>query len=398
MHKTRKIIFSAFALGGLVLGCTAANNAWADTAKLLEADSNWSVTKIDAKDTKRGEAYCALARRFDENIILTFARNGQNESSVALDLQKQHWNPLREYNVVLMGGYGENRNFDIKPETSGAIVVRLGEDLSFFDALGRSETLEMRVDDQAYKFALSDLLGGQKKLNECLVNLPMTEKVEGAKVQDSVSSGQQGGASEVTKQIENLRQENLRLRNALERERRAYENRFMSESVDSSAVSELSEKARLLEIENGKLHTQLAWLKEDMVSGEASCKAAADDESRKKQDAALAALQKENARLKDSLATQAKRLALLESGTVKDKKDSNENAGVKKDSVKADMDMLKKSVCKKKKSIFCGTKTTYSKTSWSKSVRQAKTKGSIFPRQTGISRKPRAVLTRPSAR
>lgn len=343
MHKTRKIIFSAFALGGLVLGCTAANNAWANTAKLLEADSNWSVTKIDAKDTKRGEAYCALARRFDENIILTFARNGHNEGSVALDLQKQHWNPLREYNVVLMGGYGENRSFDIKPETSGAIVVRLGEDLSFFDALGRSETLEMRVNDEAYKFALSDLLGGQKKLNECLVNLPMAEKVEKAGVEDSVSPSQQDRAGEVTKQIENLRQENLRLRNALERERRAYENRFMSESVDSSAVSELSEKARLLEIENGKLHTQLSRLKENMASGEeAVCKAAADEESKKKQDAALAVLQKENARLKASLASQAKRLALLESGTVKDKKESTDTQAVKKDNVKADMEMLKK--------------------------------------------------------
>lgn len=342
MRKTRTMILSAFALGGLVLGSTASGSAWAVTEKMLEPDSNWSVSKIDAEKTKRGEAYCALARRYEDNIILTFARNGSNESSVALDFQKQELNPLREYNVILEAGYGENRRYDLKPVSSTAVVARLGEDPAFFDALGRGGQLGMRVEDKSYKFTMDDLLDGQKKLNECLVGLPPAEKAGAEKAATQAVAQDHSAAAATSKEIENLRQENLRLRNALERERRTYEDRFMSESVDSSAVSELSEKLRLLEIENGNLHVQLTRLKENVTAGESSCAAPEKAGLDNKEKDRLEALQAENKRLKDNLAAQTKRLALLEKGQDKTGGASDEKEDADKNSMKADVDMLKK--------------------------------------------------------
>jgi hypothetical protein len=72
-----------------------------------------------------------------------------------------------------------------------------------------------------------------------------------------------------------LQEENARLRTALEKERRMYENRFMTESRDSSSNAEMEEKLRLLEIKNKELEYQLSSeiakakpvsLKEDSVS------------------------------------------------------------------------------------------------------------------------------------
>ena len=62
--------------------------AKANGRTLYTPASSWSVSHVaDNKGT--GNDYCAMAQRYSRDVILTFAKNIHNESSLALDFQKQ---------------------------------------------------------------------------------------------------------------------------------------------------------------------------------------------------------------------------------------------------------------------------------------------------------------------
>jgi len=62
----------------------------------------------------------------------------------------------------------------------------------------------------------------------------------------------------IVREVESLREENMRLKNAMETERRNFENRSQQLSGDSSKAVELNEKIRLLEMEHESLRGNLA--------------------------------------------------------------------------------------------------------------------------------------------
>lgn len=114
--------------------------------------------------------------------------------------------------------------------------------------------------------------------------------------------------------IETLKQENTRLRDALERERRNYENRFMSRDIDSSSAVELKEKLRLLEIENKNLKARVP----------ASAKVAADSSECSALESKVEALRGHAASLQAENMSLASRISEMKAGggasaAVKDK-------------------------------------------------------------------------------
>lgn len=109
-------------------------------------------------------------------------------------------------------------------------------------------------------------------------------------------------SSSVNTDLDNLREENTRLRNALERERREFENRFQQQSSSSATVSEMSEKLRLLEMENSDLKSRMSQLGQQAKAAPAVCETSKDDA------AALSALsvevenlRAENAKIKSDM-------------------------------------------------------------------------------------------------
>jgi len=278
---TRKLLLTTVICGGLV----TVSGLWegARAATLLQPNSDWAVSSLAATQSG-GHPYCALARRFSNNVIFTVARNSQDESSVAIDFQKPTLNNTQTYSVSLKPGFSQDRVFNVRPVSGKAIVIRLGQDYAFHDALNRSGKLDVEFSGTSYSFNLSDFSDGQKRLGECLVNLvepaagteaaamtpvPPQEPVKARAIPVSDVSAPPPAAEPVMDvkppsyvpesngEAEALREENNRLRNALERERRNYEDRYMQESQSSSMAAELNEKVRLLEMENGELRRQI---------------------------------------------------------------------------------------------------------------------------------------------
>ncbi|MCB9991279.1 MAG: hypothetical protein H6867_07845 [Rhodospirillales bacterium] len=289
--RTRQWLLTTVMCGGLVFAGGMAKQAEAMSGKLLQPNSNWAISKLAAAQTG-GKPYCALARRFSNNMILTMARNGQDETSVAIDFQKQTLNNTQNYFITLKPGFGQERSFNVRPVSGKALVIRMGQDYAFHDALNRSGQLDIDIAGDSYSFGLEDYADGQHKLGQCLAGLvepaagpsdmtpippaPAYTKVssEPIPVQATPAVAQAPTPAPVaapipvpapvqvvdnSAELQTLREENMRLRNALERERRNYEDRFMQEGQTSSLVAELSEKVNLLQMENKTLQEQVAY-------------------------------------------------------------------------------------------------------------------------------------------
>ena len=132
----------------------------------LQPQSSWAVKRVNADSPN---AYCALARRFEQELILTLAKNDKHEISFAIDFPQGKFSAAERYEISLDPGAGEQRKFKVKPAGSGkAFVVRVGSDQKFMSALLRTGYLRIVVENESYNFNLADIDQGQEQLESCL--------------------------------------------------------------------------------------------------------------------------------------------------------------------------------------------------------------------------------------
>lgn len=352
--RIRNLLLSSVMCGGVALMSSA---SWSQTAPKVtyRPQGDWAVTRMAASGAGKSP-YCTMARRFGENVILTFAQNGNNETSIAMDFQPKTLARGQSYYVTLDPGAQEKRAFDVTPVSDKAMVIRLGADSKFHDALTQSGVLNVDVAGLQFEFSLPDMAKGNQDMDGCVTSIvepaagesskPSSKAVKLAQV-DATAPAQAPAPTTVTRrasddilaapattmpmndtpptvtvtapvghEVESLREENLRLKNALERERREYENRFMREGVDSSKVSEVMEKLKLLEKENGDLKYQLADARSMAPKAGAVSKvdiaAPSCASPDPKADAEISSLREENARLKADIAAQKTAMIQLE--------------------------------------------------------------------------------------
>lgn len=364
--RVRSILLST----ALVLSTAGVSHAIA-AATTLKPQGKWAVTKVAAKSASSAP-YCALARRYGNGSVVTFARNENNETSVAVDFPPKSFKPSQNYTVVLDPGAGETRSYKTQPISERGIVIRMGKDEKFYSALEKTGKLGIAVDDLSYTYSMSDLKSGTQDLAACLGTavepaagdsaseappLPMnrnkskTEQMVDAtlpaRVAPAPGSLAVGSSSD---ENESLKEENIRLRNALERERRTYEDK-MQQSNGSSNAAELTEKIQLLQSENVKLKDKLTSAVPmaavggatavGKVSSAAAVPAAA---SCAKNDSAadVTALKAENGKLKSDLEA-AQKLASAQPAV---KADDKITAALRAENsqLKADLDIAKKNV------------------------------------------------------
>lgn len=141
--------------------------AYAQKGSMFTSQGGW-VTKDLASSKKGALPYCVAAKKFSKNTILTVAENKSGEISFAFDFGSGYFDPSVTAHVLLDPGAGQQRAFKVKPRSSKAIVVKLGQDGAFFDALQRTGLLRMEIQDQSLNFNLSDIDVGREKLSECL--------------------------------------------------------------------------------------------------------------------------------------------------------------------------------------------------------------------------------------
>lgn len=302
-------VLSALGLSALTMLVLSPYGAHAAKgALMMSGNADWKVAKIDAPAGQKDGAYCAMTRKFNKNVVLTIGSKADGAMSLAFDFQKKTFDPKKNYVIAMTAGPDAKRAFEAVPVSPAAIVLDAGTDAPFADALEKNAKVDVSIDGRIYVFDLGPFAAGRGKLAECVASLPgrKTESLakddgktpaaeallraaaakEAPAPEKSVSKTASSGSGN-SAEINALREENLRLSNALERERRDYENNQMS-AAQSNLVSELREKIALLESEKG-------------VASEKSPGSPDSAQQLKDASAKLDALAIENSRLKSEL-------------------------------------------------------------------------------------------------
>ena len=153
----------------------------------LQPQGAWAVTKVD-RSGQNGNSYCTLSRKYDDGIVLSLGRNQTEEYSLAIDFQKQTFQKDKAVKINLQPGPGQIRAYDMMPTSEKAVVVRLGWDTGFFDALNQSQQMKVKIADKNYAFAMPEIAKGQGDLQECMENL---------KTASAKTGGKSGGTKDV---------------------------------------------------------------------------------------------------------------------------------------------------------------------------------------------------------
>ena len=260
----------------------------------LQPQSNWAVKRVNAGSS---DSYCALARRFKQDMILTLAKNDKHEISFAIDFSQGRFVTSQRYEITLDPGAGEQRKFKVSPAGSGkAFVLRVGSDQKFMSALLRTGYLRVVVDNESYNFNLADIDQGQEKLNACLYS-GMTPAAGG---DDTLSASSHA-------QVANLRAEKEKLEQRLQKLEQENENlRLQSATTEQEIASRDKSLASdaALKVTHSPAVAGLRAQIQSLKNENAELKKLAKDSTPKSKDISVIELARENQRLQNLLQEQ----------------------------------------------------------------------------------------------
>ena len=98
--RIRSLVSSAAVIGSLMASSALISEALAQKGTVMSPSTSWAVTKVD----NAAGPYCAMARQFNQNTVLTIAQNERSETSFALDFQRAwqtSWVPEHTSSVTL---------------------------------------------------------------------------------------------------------------------------------------------------------------------------------------------------------------------------------------------------------------------------------------------------------
>ncbi|MAE51523.1 MAG: hypothetical protein CMH27_06910 [Micavibrio sp.] len=197
----------------LLSSTTLVGTSHAQKGVTLQPQSNWAVKRVNDETP---DAYCALARRFKQNLILTLAKNDKHEISFAFDFARGDFDTSKRYDITLDPGAGQQRQFKVSPAGSGkAFVVRVGRDQKFMSALSSTGYLRVVLGGESYNFNLADIDVGQEQLDACLYS-GVTPAAGGAMAEGKPSYSQiadlRDEKNALQQRLKKLEQENDQLR------------------------------------------------------------------------------------------------------------------------------------------------------------------------------------------
>lgn len=283
-----------FLTSGLLLGTTALTGAaFAQKGINLAPKTQWSVSKVNGGTP---QAYCAIARRFEKNLIMTVARNKKNENSIALDFQNGNFDTGKQYNVFLDPGAGQQRQFSIRPTSPKAFVFKIGSDRPFLNALDRTGFMRVEIGDEVFNLNLSDIEKGQSELDGCIAS-------------DMMPAAGDSMMPSPTRQAENPSHEFEAKLQALKVENEKLQSRITALQQSSRAgVQPASGDIAMLREKNAELQQENQRLQKAVRDSNATVKA--------EQGEAVASLARENQRLQKMLDEMGKENASAKEASV----------------------------------------------------------------------------------
>ncbi|MBL8639792.1 MAG: hypothetical protein JNK24_05500 [Alphaproteobacteria bacterium] len=140
----------------------------AGPTKTASAQTVWSVNRVASLSVG---SYCTIAQKFDNNSVLTLARNVKGEYSLAVDFSSPMLKDGTSQTLKLQAGTAKAESFQITPKSQQIAVLPLGKDSQFIKNLQNSSSLKISVADHAVGYQLKKFKEGHDNLVNCVTAL-----------------------------------------------------------------------------------------------------------------------------------------------------------------------------------------------------------------------------------
>ena len=263
--RIQKFVSSAIVIGALMGSTALVGDALAQKGTSMMPSTSWAINAVNSGPG----SYCALARQYNQNTVLTVARNQSAETSFALDFQTPIFAGGATSTVVLDPGAGQQRAFKVRPVSDTAFVIKLGQDARFFDAMSRTGMLRVEIGARSYHFNVADIDVGQSRLDACLVNMvmpaageetlsPMLNAVQAGYNQEDIDRAVADASRAHRQEINALRNKinTLRDENAVLAQQK--QAPAAAPVADDAITAKLEQQVKNLEDQNVSLQRQLA--------------------------------------------------------------------------------------------------------------------------------------------
>lgn len=156
----RSIVLSAGLLLSSAAFCVSAQAA------------DWGIQKVDSVDGL--SPYCVMSTDFAEGASFSIAQNTDQQASLGFEFANPVFAEAARdgVDIILDPGAGGQVLRRVSPSSENTLVVRIGKDDAFFDALKRTGRLNARIGADKYDFNMPGVYEAKLRLDECLEAIP----------------------------------------------------------------------------------------------------------------------------------------------------------------------------------------------------------------------------------
>jgi len=155
------LIFAVLVISTLPSTTTQAEN----TGPLAPATSSWPVKNVRLDDAP---PYCTMRNDFpDANVSLIFARDGEDNMSLAIDFSEDLLEIGAKYALNLSIPAQAQRSIISDAVSPRILVAQMGKDFGFLDSFARGNSLRIRTPGAHLHFALEGTMQSTKNFDDC---------------------------------------------------------------------------------------------------------------------------------------------------------------------------------------------------------------------------------------
>jgi hypothetical protein len=165
MRRFSPMIFASVSFAALLIAVgMQASAAEVTNLGLLHQQDKWRVGTVDDNS---GKPYCAMVNKFSKGAVLALARNPDGYGSLAVDFEEKHFTQGMDYEVGLSTPKGGARTLQGNASTEQSMIIQIGQDEEFFQAVSKSGTLDVSMPVLKMSFSLAQFSTSYKDLADC---------------------------------------------------------------------------------------------------------------------------------------------------------------------------------------------------------------------------------------
>ncbi|MFA7276125.1 MAG: hypothetical protein WC043_04920 [Pseudobdellovibrionaceae bacterium] len=164
----------------------------------VKATTKWTVGRV-ASMTQG--SYCTMAQKFSDASVVTFAKNGRGEYSLAVDFADPQFKSGEKLKVGLAAQGGAKETFSVTPQSAKTVVVGLGKDAALVASLKKVGALVVTIGEGTQNFAVAGYTSGISDLETCIAGLAANPLDKTADMDVSEKVGVTSPQPEVAKNV-----------------------------------------------------------------------------------------------------------------------------------------------------------------------------------------------------